>query len=354
MLKVGVIFGGMSTEHSISAVSGCSVAKNLNKLKYEVYAIYIDKNGSWYEVLDDINQMPDYKIGEEPINLKVIENVMEYLKQFDCIFPILRGKQGNDGSIQGLLNLIGIPYVGCNVLASSVAMDKLYMKTILEQANVMQTKYFCIKNTDDGIVSIDAQFNEKKIRMNELADLVYNKLKYPVFIKPSSSGASIGINKVESSLDLKRSIENAFFYDDKVIIEKEIKGRELEIALLETDDDIIVSDIGEVSITTDFYNYKSKYQNSETKTEVPLNILGTHLEDELKEIAIKVYRTIGASGLAKVDFFVEDNTNVVYVNEINTMPDITKDSMYIKLFETIGIGYSDVLDKLIEYALEEK
>lgn len=352
MLKIGVIFGGKSAEHSISIVSGCSIAKNINKLKYEVLPIYIDKEGEWYEVLDDLQTMPNYKLGEEPINLKRIENIIEFLKDLDCVFPVLRGKGGDDGSIQGLLNFVDIPYVGCGILSSSVAMDKLYMKTILAEAGVMQTKYFCIKNTENGIVSIDNQFNEKEVSMDDLLELVYDKLKYPVFVKPANSGASIGVNKATNSSELRKSIESAFFYDDKIILEKEIKGREIEIALL-GNDNVITSYPGEVDIDDEFYNYNSKYQNPATKTMIPLNMLGTKLEDELREIAIKVFKAIGAKDLARVDFFVEEGTNVVYVNEINTMPDITEDSMYIKLFDAIGIEYSDVLDRLIRYAMEK-
>ncbi len=352
MIKIGVVFGGKSSEHSISIMSGCSIAKNLNKLKYEVVPIYIDREGNWYEVLDDIYNMPSYKLGEEPINLKTIENVIKFMQELDCAFPVLRGKGGDDGSIQELLNFTKIPYVGCGILSSSVAMDKLYMKTILAKAEVMQTKYFCIKNTANGIVSIDNKFNEKEVSMDELLELVYDKLKYPVFVKPANSGASIGVNKATTSSELRKSIESAFFYDDKIILEKEIKGREIEIALL-GNDNVITSYPGEVDIKDEFYNYNSKYQNPATKTMVPLNMLGTNLEDELREIAIKVFKAIGAKDLARVDFFVEERTNVVYVNEINTMPDITEDSMYIKLFDAIGIEYTEVLDKLIKYAMKK-
>ena len=352
MIKIGVVFGGKSSEHSISIMSGCSIAKNLNKLKYEVVPIYIDREGNWYEVLDDIYNMPSYKLGEEPINLKTIENVIKFMQELDCAFPVLRGKGGDDGSIQGLLNFTKIPYVGCGILSSSVAMDKLYMKTILAKAEVMQTKYFCIKNTANGIVSIDNKFNEKEVSMDELLELVYDKLKYPVFVKPANSGASIGVNKATTSSELRKSIESAFFYDDKIILEKEIKGREIEIALL-GNDNVITSYPGEVDIKDEFYNYNSKYQNPATKTMVPLNILGTNLEDELREIAIKVFKAIGAKDLARVDFFVEERTNVVYVNEINTMPDITEDSTYIKLFDAIGIEYTELLDRLIKYAMKK-
>lgn len=351
MLKVGVVFGGKSSEHSISIMSGCSIVKNLNRLKYEVIPIFIDKEGNWYEVLDDIRNLPNYKLGEEPINLKSIENIIEYLKKLDCVFPVLRGKGGDDGSIQGLLNFVDIPYVGCDILASSIAMDKVYMKTVLAEAGIMQTKYISAKKTKNGFLIVDNQFKEKEVSTDELLEIVYDKLKYPVFVKPANSGASIGINKATTSSELKKSIETAFFYDSKIILEKEIKGREIEIALL-GNEDILTSYPGEVDVKDEFYNYNSKYQNPATKKMVPLNMLGSNLDDELREIAIKVYKTIGAKGLARVDFFVEENTNVVYVNEINTMPDITEDSMYIKLFSAIGIEYTDVLDRLIKYAME--
>lgn len=350
MLKIGVIFGGKSNEHSISVVSGCSIVKNLNKLKYEISAIYIDKSGNWYEVLDDIPNMQNYKLGAEPINLRNIENIIEYLKQFDAIFSVLRGKDEGDGSIQGLLNFVEIPYVGCNVLTSSITKDKVYMKTILSQADIAQPKYFFIKNTDNGIVSVDNKFNEKEVSLNELCELVYDKLKYPVFIKPANSGASIGVNKAENSSELKKYIESAFFYDNKIILEKEIKGREIQISILE-DDGIITSDIGEVDTNSGFYSYKSKYQNQETKTLIPLNLLGTRQEEELKNIAIKVFKTVGAKGFARVDFFIEDGTNDIYVNGISAIPNITEDSMYVKLFDGIGIEYKELLDKLINSAI---
>lgn len=350
MLKIGVIFGGKSNEHSISVVSGCSIVKNLNKLKYEISAIYIDKSGNWYEVLDDIPNMQNYKLGAEPMNLRNIENIIEYLKQLDAIFSVLRGKDEGDGSIQGLLNFVEIPYVGCNVLTSSITKDKVYMKTILSQADIAQPKYFFIKNTDNGIVSVDNKFNEKEVSLNELCELVYDKLKYPVFIKPANSGASIGVNKAENSSELKKYIESAFFYDNKIILEKEIKGREIQISILE-DDGIITSDIGEVDTNSGFYSYKSKYQNQETKTLIPLNLLGTRQEEELKNIAIKVFKAVGAKGFARVDFFIEDGTNDIYVNGISAIPNITEDSMYVKLFDGIGIEYKELLDKLINSAI---
>lgn len=199
-------------------------------------------------------------------------------------------------------------------------------------------------------MSVDNKFNEKEVSLNELCELVYDKLKYPVFIKPANSGASIGVNKAENSSELKKYIESAFFYDNKIILEKEIKGREIQISILE-DDGIITSDIGEVDTNSGFYSYKSKYQNQETKTLIPLNLLGTRQEEELKNIAIKVFKAVGAKGFARVDFFIEDGTNDIYVNGISAIPNITEDSMYVKLFDGIGIEYKELLDKLINSAI---
>ena len=188
--------------------------------------------------------------------------------------------------------------------------------------------------------------------MDDLLELVYDKLKYPVFVKPANSGASIGVNKATNSSELRKSIESAFFYDDKIVLEKEIKGKEIEIALL-GNENVITSCPGKIKIKDEFYDYNSKYQKPSTNSIISLNMLGTNLEDELREIAIKVFKAVDAKGLARVDFFVEDRTNVVYVNEINTMPDITEESMYVKLFEAIGIKYTEILDKLINDAMEK-
>ena len=352
MIKLGVIFGGQSTEHSVSIVSGSSVIKNLDDKKYEIHQIYIDKAGKWYENFDDIKSNGIYKIGEEPIDIKPIENIVEYLKELDCVFPVLHGLYGEDGTIQGMLELLKIPYVGCKVLSSSVSMDKAYTKAILNQAEIPQTKYIYLKKEKNKYIYVDDKFNEKEVLPDDIVELVYNKLRYPIFVKPSNSGSSVGVIKVESATDLIRSIESAFFYDKKVLIEQGIIGREIELAVL-GNTKITVSDPGEILAAGTFYSFDSKYQNSESKTVISDKLLDANTKDKLKELAVKVFKAVDGSGLARVDFFVEKETNKIYVNEINTMPGFTEISMYPKLMENIGIKYSELLDNLIELALEK-
>ena len=352
MIKLGVIFGGQSTEHSVSIVSGSSVIKNLDDKKYEIHQIYIDKAGKWYENFDDIKTNGIYKIGEEPINIKPIENAVEYLKELDCVFPVLHGLYGEDGTIQGMLELLKIPYVGCKVLSSSVSMDKAYTKAILNQAEIPQTKYIYLKKEEGKYIYVDSKFNEKEVSADEIVELVYNKLKYPVFVKPSNSGSSVGVVKVESATDLIKSIESAFFYDKKVLIEQGIIGREIELAVL-GNTKITVSEPGEILAAGEFYSFTSKYQNTESKTVILDKLLDEETKEKLKEMAIKVFKAVDGFGLARVDFFLENKTNKIYLNEINTMPGFTEISMYPKLMESIEITYKELLDRLIDLALQE-
>lgn len=352
MIKLGVVFGGQSTEHSVSIVSGSSVIKNLDDKKYEIHQIYIDKEGNWFENFDDIKTNGIYKIGEEPINIKPIDNVIEFLKGLDCVFPVLHGLYGEDGTIQGLLELLKIPYVGCKVLSSSISMDKAYTKVILSKAEIPQTRYIYLKKEADKYIYVDDRFEEKEVLEDEIIELVYNKLNYPVFVKPSNSGSSVGVVKVEKATDLIKSIESAFFYDKKVLIEEGIDGREIELAVL-GNTKIMVSEPGEILAAGEFYSFTSKYQNTESKTVILDKLLDEEIKEKLKEMAIKVFKAVDGFGLARVDFFLENKTNKIYLNEINTMPGFTEISMYPKLMESIGITYKELLDRLIDLALQE-
>ena len=196
MKKLGVIFGGMSTEDKVSCISGASVIENLNKEKYEVFPIFIDKNGNWFKV--EITEENKLKME----NKKQIENVFTYLKQMDLIFPILHGLYGEDGTIQGLLELLKVPYVGCGVLASSVGMDKVYTKIIFDKANIKQAKYVYIRGYNDKYIYVDDSFNEKILDLKEILNVVIEKIKFPMFVKPSNSGSSVGISKVNSKEEL--------------------------------------------------------------------------------------------------------------------------------------------------------
>lgn len=347
-LKLGVIFGGISTEHDVSIVSGTSVIENLDKEKYEIYPIYISKDGKWFKYIKSINDIKTLEINQEIKEIQKIEDVIGYLSKMDVIFPVLHGLGGEDGSIQGIFELIKVPFVGCGILSSSVGMDKVYSKVVFEKAKINQAKYEYIRKYDENYIYIDKEFNEKICDIEEICNLVEQNLKYPMFIKPSNSGSSVGINKAKTRNELKKAIEYAIKFDKKVLIEEGINGRELECAVL-GNEDVIASCVGEILPAEEFYSYDAKYTNAESKTEIPAKLDDT-IQNEIRKQAIKAFKAIDGKGLSRVDFFLENETNKIYINEINTLPGFTKISMYPKLFEHEGIKYKDLLDKLIKLA----
>lgn len=345
-LKLGVIFGGMSTENEVSCVSAVSVIKNLNREKYDIYPIYIDKKGEWFEVL---NIKENEKKGEELEDKNLIDNVIDFLRSLDIIFPVLHGLYGEDGTIQGMFELLKIPYVGCGVLASSIGMDKVYSKIIFDKAGINQTKYVYIRKNSGNYIFVDENFNEKNFNIDELVDAIVDELKFPMFVKPSNSGSSVGISKVKSKEELRIAVEKASEFDRKILIEEEIFGREVECAVL-GNEDVLSSCVGEIKSAEEFYSYDAKYNNQESKTLIPADI-SKEKSDEIQKLAVKAFKAIDGKGLSRVDFFIEENTGKVYINEINTLPGFTSISMYPKLFESLGIKYTELLDKLIEMAL---
>ena len=349
--SVGVIFGGQSTEHDVSIVSGSSVIKNLNKDKYEIYPIYISKDGIWYHYTKDINKIEIFDIGEEPKEIEKIKNEMEVLRKQDVIFPVLHGLYGEDGTIQGLLELLKVPYVGCKVLASSICMDKVYTKMILEKANIKQAKYIILNKINKDYIYIDEQLEHTRLNMNEIFEKVTQKLGFPVFVKPSNSGSSVGVNKANNINELIKAIEIACRYDKEILIEEEIDGKEVECAVLGTDDPE-ASCVGQILSADEFYDYNSKYKNVESKTIIPADI-DKQTEEDIRKLAVKAFKAVKGTALARVDFFVDRRTNEIYLNEINTMPGFTNISMYPKLWEHCNLKYTDLLDKLIELALEK-
>lgn len=342
-IKLGVVFGGMSTENEVSCISGASVIKHLNKEKYNVFPIYIDKIGNWYKV-----KLEDVEKSEELENKEHIENITEYLKQMDVIFPVLHGLYGEDGTIQGLFELLKIPYVGCGVVASSVGMDKVYTKLIFEKANINQAKYIYIRKYNEKYIYIDEEFNEKILELEDIAKITNDKLRFPVFVKPSNSGSSVGINKAHNIEELKNAIVEAGKYDNKILIEEGIVGKEVECAVL-GNEDVISSFVGEIKSADEFYSYDAKYNNENSKTLIPAEISEENSK-EIQKLAIKAFKAISGRGLSRVDFFIEDKTEKIYINEINTLPGFTSISMYPKLFESVGISYEKLLDDLIELA----
>lgn len=349
MLKVAIIFGGMSTEHDISIISGTSILKNIDKEKYEIFPIYINKIGEWFKYKEDIKNIKVYKIGEQLEKLEKIDNIMEYLSKMDCIFPVLHGLYGEDGTIQGMFEILKIPYVGCKVLSSSISMDKAYTKIIFDRAKLKQAKYIYIKRVGNDFIYIDNCLNEIKIGIENLVNIITQKIKFPLFIKPSNSGSSIGVNKANSIDELIKSINYASKFDNKILVEEGIVGRELECAVI-GNEDVETSCVGEVLSAEDFYSFNSKYKNIKSMTTIPANI-NKEAEDKIRHMAKKAFKAVDGKGLARVDFFIENKTSEIYINEINTMPGFTNISMYPKLFEFEGIKYDNLLDKLIKLAI---
>ena len=331
MKKLGIIYGGISTEHDVSIMSAKSVIENLDKQKYEIHELYINKYGKWFEI----------KNGEK----EEIYNLLWTLKELDIVFPVLHGRGGEDGTIQGMLEMLQIPYVGCGVLASAVGMDKAYTKILFEKAKIPQAKYVYVRKRGDTYYIINEKFDEEEFKIEKINE----KLKYPMFIKPSNSGSSVGVKKAQNQEELRMAIEYAGQFDDKILIEQGIDGKEVECAVLE-DGEIKASTVGEIKSAEEYYSFDAKYNIPESKTLIPAEIEKDKIE-EIRKLAIKAFKAIDGKGLSRVDFFIENGTGKIYINEINTMPGFTKISMYPKLFENVGIKYSDLLDKLIENAL---
>ena len=323
--KIILIFGGKSFEHDISIKSAKSILKYINKDKYIIKLIYIDKRGNWY-LCENINKLNDLT----PINdKKIFDNCY-------CVFPILHGNNGEDGKIQGYLDIIGVPYVGCNLISSALCMDKVFSKIVLNSENIKQAKYTVIKKTSYN-------FEETSI-------LIKEKIKYPCFIKPANAGSSLGVNKIYHEHELNKAIKEAFLYDSKIIIEECIYGKELEVGIL-GNNDIIVSRVGEIVPADDFYSYDAKYNSKNSIVKIPANI-SEETSKKIQNIATKVYKALECSGLARIDFFLKNETNEIYINEINTIPGFTNISMYPLLFENIGIKYDVLIDKLLELGVQ--
>ena len=345
--KLGVVFGGMSTENEVSVVSANAILDNLDEEKFKIYPIYIDKEGNWWKYNKQAKKMD---FGQKVENKEPIENVMEYLKSMEVIFPVLHGLYGEDGTIQGLFELLKIPYVGCHVLASSVGMDKVYAKVIFDKAGLKQANYEYIRKYKDKYIYIDKKFNENVTDLEEATNLICKNLSFPMFVKPSNSGSSVGINKAKNKEELKKHIEYAVQFDNKILIEQGIEAREVECAVF-GNEEVIASCVGEVKTAEEFYSYDAKYKNTESRTEIPAK-LPKEISEEIQRQAIKAFKAIDGKGLSRVDFFVEKDTNQIYINEINTLPGFTSISMYPKLFEENKISYKDLLSRLIDLAYE--
>ena len=251
MIKLGIIYGGMSTEHDVSIESAKSIIENIDKTKYDIYEICIKKDGTWVDS-----------------NNKPIENIVEFIKKLDVVFPVLHGLYGEDGTIQGLFELLKLPYVGVGVLGSANGMDKVYSKIIFEKAKIPQAKYAYVKKMENNYKFITKDFDEFEGSIEEISNLIINKIRFPMFVKPSNSGSSVGINKVHNLQELKNGIEYASKFDKKILIEENIVGREIECAVLGNENPK-ASVVGEILSAEEFYSYDAKYKNSDSKTQIP-------------------------------------------------------------------------------------
>lgn len=300
MLKLAVVFGGMSTEHDVSIVSGLSVLRNLEKELYDILPIYIDEEGNWFVYDKNIEDIEIVEVGDKLTDLKPISNPMEYLKNVDCIFPVLHGLYGEDGTIQGLFELLKKPYVGCKVLASSVSMDKAYTKIIFEKAGLKQVNHVYLRKEKEEYIYIDDSLKQERFSLEDIAKKVEEKISYPMFVKPSNSGSSVGINKATNQEELKEDILFASQYDKKIIIEQGLDVREVECAVL-GNDDLKASPIGEILSAEEFYSFDSKYKNAQSKTVIPANV-SQEVSEEIRAQAKRAFQAVDGSGLARVDF----------------------------------------------------
>jgi D-alanine-D-alanine ligase len=356
-INVAVIFGGRSGEHEVSLVSAKSVVDALDKDKYEIVPIGITKEGQWFTGSDPIKTL---KNEENPVIKKravlppdrdirgiVIltagsregEFVFDRIIPVDVIFPVLHGPYGEDGTIQGLFEMADIPFVGAGVLASSCAMDKVVMKSLFKSAGLLVT--------EDIILKSGEWENGKEDILGEME----SRLGYPLFIKPSNLGSSVGINKAHDRTELARFIEIAFEFDRKVLVEKAVPdAREIECSVLGNENPV-ASVPGEIIPCNEFYDYEAKYVAGKSQTIAPAD-LDRNMTEKVKELAIKGYRSLNCEGMARADFLLERGTDRLYINELNTIPGFTSISMYPKLWEADGLPYSELLDRLIELAIE--
>jgi D-alanine-D-alanine ligase len=329
MKKVLLLFGGNSSEHKVSCLSAKSVLENIDSKKFKITSVGIDLKNEWYIFNDDFYYL-EKGTWKQAKNIRKIPDIVSFIKSFDVVFPIIHGTNGEDGKLQGFLDLFNIKYVGCGTLSSAVGMDKEFAKIIFNYMNIPQVKYISIKYPNFKIKDIEKQ------------------LSYPLIVKPANGGSSIGISKAANRKQLLKAIKLARKYDEKIIVENFIKARELECSAIEGKG-IFISTIGEIKSANDFYDYDAKYENASSKTVIPA-VLPNEVSSLIKEYAKKAFIGINAKGIARIDFFYDQDNNQIYLNEINTMPGFTTISMYPKLLIFDGINYKDILTILINNA----
>ncbi len=350
-IRVGLVFGGRSGEHEVSLASARSVMANLDSSRYEIIPIGITKSGTWL-----VGDQPTRELGSstpeehttavtltgDPTLRRLVplegSEPLRANGALDVIFPVLHGTYGEDGTLQGLLEMANVAYVGCGVLGAALGMDKEKMKLVFSAVGLPHIEY------------VTCRRNEWERSPETVVQVIEQSLGYPCFIKPANLGSSVGINKAHDSAELERALEVAASYDRKIVIERGIECRELECAVLGNDEPV-VSVVGEVIASGEFYDYNAKYIDGKSRVLIPAD-LPQDVAEEVRSQALKAFLALDLSGLARVDFFLERGTNKVYINEVNTLPGFTEISMYPKLWEASGLPYKQLLDRLIELAIE--
>lgn len=343
-LRVGLLFGGCSGEHEVSISSARAIAKALtsegNQDKYDLIPFYIQKNGCWQSAAL-AQQVLDTGI---PLPTDESANLWQFPPQagdIDVWFPILHGPNGEDGTVQGLLHLMQAPFVGSGVLGSAVGMDKIMMKTIFAAAGLPQVPYKVVNR---------AQVWSDPCRYTSLCDEIETELGYPCFVKPANLGSSVGISKVRSRTQLDAALDSAASYDRRLIVEAGVVAREVECAVLGNDQPQ-ASVVGEITFQSDFYDYDTKYTAGQADLLIPAPIPDGIIE-QVREMALQAFTAVDAAGLARVDFFYVEATGEVLINEINTLPGFTATSMYPQLWAATGVAFPELVDQLVQLALE--
>ena len=346
---IGLIFGGYSNEHDVSILSAKTVFQAFNSKKnrerFTIKAFYISRDGCWLssalseKILIDENEKDATK-KQEFFNQKQ-NNFLEGIEfqNVDVWFPLLHGFNGEDGSIHGLLKFTKKPLVGCGVLGSALGMDKILMKSIFSNLKIPQVNYLVFQHID---------LNDKDAT-NKLISNIVDKLNFPIFVKPSNSGSSLGISKVKHEFELLQALEIALEIDQRIVVEEGLDVREIECGII-GNSKLLTSEIGEVRYETDWYDYDSKY-NSSNKIIIPAEI-DSKITKQIKEIAIQSCRALNIFGFARVDFFLEKTSNKIFLNEINTIPGFTKTSMFPMLWNASGLNIEDLVAKLVDISLD--
>jgi len=337
-IRIALLFGGRSAEHDVSLVSAAAIYKNLDISLYDITSIYINKEGAWRIVPSPLLPLDKLARGRFASFLPWKSPDSARSLQADIYFPVLHGPYGEDGTIQGLLQMADAPYVGAGVMSSAVGMDKAVMKALFVSKNLPVTRYLTLLESD------------WLPRKAEWTVRLRDEFDFPVFIKPANLGSSVGISKVKTAAQTAAALELAFSYDRKILVEEGIAGREFECSVL--GNDLPRASLpGEVIPGREFYDYDDKYLEGKTRFKIPAD-LSAEKSSEIQRLAVEAYRTIDCSGMARVDFFLESSTGKVFVNEINTIPGFTEISMYPKLWEASGLPFGRLLDELIRLGFE--